>query len=217
MGRWLPRFFAVFLILGWTTASAQEASTPLPGASPSPDARIERFLLSEEQVPEGLVVIQDGERTLEDVAGGFSDPDATIDQFLEWGWRNNVVRAFHIPAGTEADPEEIDGIYMSVHEFGSAEDAAAALDYSVNAHIAGGEGNIDELPDIQMGDSSRVLYGELSYGDEITLYVQEDNVLIRLSAASPEGDPTREATDLMNTVLETTTATPEAMVARDIR
>lgn len=215
MGRWKLGVIAVLLVLSGNTSTAQGVSTPMPGASPSPEGGIARFLLSEDQVPEGLVTIQDGTRTLEDVAGGFSDPDATIDQFLEWGWQNNVVRAFHVPEGAEADPGEIDGIYMSVHEFGSPEDAAAALDYSVDAHMAGGGDDIDEMPDIQMGDYSRVLYGELSYGDEITFYVQQGNVLIRLSAASPEANPTAEAMNLMQTVLETAPATPTALSVRN--
>lgn len=191
-----------------SVSASQFAATPSPDASPSPAVDLGQYLLTEDQVPESLDLIQDGARTLQDVSAGFEDPEATMEQFLEWGWNGNVVRAFHLPEGADADPAEIDGIYMSVHAFGSPDAAAAALDYSADAHASGG--GLDELDDIDLGDASRALYGEMSYGDEITIYVQQDNVLIRLSAASPEGDPTEEAIRLTRLVLDAPTATPVA-------
>lgn len=211
MRRLIFGLLGVLLVLPSSTAFAQGASTPSPSGSPSPVASTGLFLLTQEQVPSGLVTIQDGERTLDDVASGFSDPEATIDQFVEWGWQRNVVRAFHLPEDVDAGPGQIDGIYMSVHEFGSPQAAADALDYSIEVHAAGAD--FEELPDVQLGDYSRALYGEMSYGDEVTLYVQQGNMLIRLSAASPEGDPTEEATELMQTALDSQTtpnATPTA-------
>lgn len=209
MRRLLSGSLAALLILtlcAMPVLAAQNEVTPSPGASPMPATTAELFLLSEEQVPDRLVVLQEGERTLEDVASGFSDPEAAAEQFTEWGWQRNVIRAFHLPDEADGDPREIDGIYMSVHEFDSAESAAAALDYSFEAHASGTE--LEELPDTCIGEHSRALYGRLPYGNEITLYVQQGNVLIRLSAASPEGNLGEEATELMRTVLESLPATP---------
>lgn len=211
MRRLLFVFIGALLLLPACTFSvlaAQDGTTPPATASASPVAGLGLFLLTEEQVPEALVMIQDGERTLDDVASGFQDPDAAAEQFVEWGWQRNVVRAFHLPENVEGDPNEIDGIYMSVHEFGSPEAAAAALDYSFDVHAAGSE--LDEVPVAEMGEYSRSLYGRLSYGHEVTLYVQQGNVLIRLSAASPEGDPRDEAIQLMQTVLGSGPGTPAA-------
>lgn len=202
MQRVVPGIVILFLLFSSATAVAQSDATPPPVAG------IERFLLTEDQVPEGLVLIQDGDRTLQDVASGFEDPAATMDQFEEWEWQRNAVRAFHTPEGAEVAPGEIDGIYMSVHEFGSPEAAAEALDYSAEVHASGGD--LEELQGVDLGDDSRALYGEMSYGDEVTLYVQQGSVLIRLSAASPEGDPTNEATELMQLVLESVPTTPVA-------
>jgi len=53
-----------------------------------------------------------------------------------------------------------------------------------------------------LGDSSRALYGSVPYGNEITVYVQRDDLLIRLSASSPEGDPRAQALDLVRAMLE---------------
>lgn len=205
----------VLLLTGgpWhAAAQAQDDASPTASASPSPEASIAFILPAEDQAPDGLVIISDGERTLDDVASGFNDPVATIEQFVAWGWQGNVIRAFHTPEDGSSDPGTIDGIYISVHEFGSAENAAAALDYSLDAHAA--DTNLQETTVSQQGDSSRALYGTLPYGNEITLYVQRGNLLIRLSASSPEGDPTSEAVELMRSILEAQPATPVAACAR---
>ncbi len=57
-------------------------------------------------------------------------------------------------------------------------------------------------------DYSRTLYGKLSYGNEVPLYVQQGTLLIRLSASSPEGDPTAEAIELMETILYSQPTSP---------
>lgn len=179
---------------------ASPEGTPSPGASPTPATGIAVILPTEEQVPNGLVIIEDGERTLSDVTDGFTDPDETSDMFEEWGWERNVIRAFHTPDDATAHPEEIDGIYISVHEFGSPDAAAEALDYSVDVHL--GDTALAERDHEELGETSRVLFGEQPYGDEITIYVQQGNALIRLSASSPEGDPTEEAIALMEWMIE---------------
>lgn len=69
---------------------------------------------------------------------------------------------------------------------------------------------LEEVSGIELGDSSRVLVGDMVYGTEITLYVQHGAQVIRLSASSPEGDPTAEATRLMQAMLDDQTATPVA-------
>jgi len=197
----------VTLGLSWLAAPslAQEASTPVTA---SPAAGLDVVLPTVDQVPNGLVIISDGERTLADVASGFSDPAATIEQFVAWGWQGNVIRAFHVADETASDPAAIDGIYISVHEFGSPRFAAEALDYALAAHAAGT--TLEETGVDGLGDYARALYGPMPYGNEITLYVQQGNSLIRLSASSPEGNPTVEATGLMRTMLNAHPATPTA-------
>ena len=188
------------------TSRAQDASTPPVTASP--EASLNVVLPTVEQVPNGLVIISDGDRTLDDVASGFSDPAAAVEQFTGWGWQGNLIRAFHVANDTSSDPTAIDGIYISVHEFGTPQFAAEAFDYSLDAHAA--DTNLEEIRVEEQGDYSRALYGEMPYGNEISLYVQRGNLLIRLSASSPEGDPTVEATGLMQTILNSQPATPAA-------
>lgn len=202
-GRILSSLFAIVMSLAFISASAQtpEAGTPPPAASPEATTGIASLLPDEEDVPDGLVIFQDGERTLADVTSGFSDPEATAAQFEEWGWQGNVVRAFTVEEGTAADPDGVDGIYVSIHEFGSPEAATEALEFSAEQHLEQ-DPVLTEQDAPSLGGTSRALFGEQPYGNEITLYVQQDNVLIRLSANSPEGNPEDVARNLVENVLE---------------
>jgi hypothetical protein len=170
-----------------------------PAASPAAVSPTTAVMLTEGEVPEGLVMTDDRERTLTEVASGFAQPEAAERQFKTWGWRANSVRAFHTPASVKADPQQIDGIYISVHQFGTPEDAAAAMAYSVQIHTGGTK--LEEQDHEPLGDSSVVLYGPMPYGNEVTYYVQQGDLLIRLSASSPKGDPSPVAEGLIATML----------------
>ena len=156
-------------------------------------------LPTEAQVPPDLAITEDRERTLDEVTANFADPAAARQQFVEWGWQRNLIRAFHTPEDAPVAPERIDGIYVSVHEFGTPGFAAEALDYSFDVQAA--DGTLTEIPIDPLGETSRALYGRLPYGNEVTIYVQQGNLLIRLSASAPEGDPRDQAIDLMETML----------------
>jgi hypothetical protein len=184
------------VLLPWQAASAREGTPPASPTAVSPTTAI---MLTEGEVPEWLVMTDDRERTLADVASGFAQPEAAERQFRAWGWRANSVRAFHTPAGAKADPQQIDGIYISVHQFGTPEDAAAAMAYSVQIHTGGTK--LQEQGHEPLGDSSVVLYGPMPYGNEVTYYVQQGDLLIRLSASSPKGDPRPIADGLIATML----------------
>lgn len=195
----------LMLVLAWLPGSVSAIqpsteATASPEATPTQATGIALLLPTEEQVPDGLVIIDDGDRTLSDITDGFSDPTEAASMFVEWGWERNVIRAFHTPNDAAADPDEIDGIYVSIHELGSPEAAAKALDYTVEVHQAGAD--LEELEHEGFGDNSTVLFGDESYGNEITIYAQQGNVLVRLSASSPEGDPTEEASELVTMMLD---------------
>ncbi|MBA2247085.1 MAG: hypothetical protein H0W23_03070 [Chloroflexia bacterium] len=209
----------VVLVLGVAAAVSQSTSmsraqsdatppaSPLASPSASPQASPQASpvaggalpLPTEAQVPPDLAMTEDRARTLDEVTANFADPAAARQQFVEWGWQRNLIRAFHTPEDAPVAPELIDGIYVSVHEFGTPEFAAEALDYSFGVQAA--DGSLAEIPIDPLGETSRALYGTLSYGNEVTIYVQQGNLLIRLSASAPEGDPRAQAIDLMETML----------------
>jgi len=194
-------FATLALLMSWgPVALSRQASTPSPDATPSPIGESGLVLLTEVQVPNGLVMIMDGERALDDIVANFTDPITATAQFEEWDWRRNVVRAFNVPEGTTLDPAEIDGIYISVHEFGDSTAAMDALDYTFATHIGGS--TFEEIETEPLGDYSRALYGEVPYGHEITFYVQAGELMIRFSASSPEGDPREEAEAQLRLMLD---------------
>jgi len=210
MARYPGVLFVIVLVLvgimsvslAWQApvAGFQNDATPAGSPMASPVIATGVVLLTEDQVPNGLVIIEDRDRSLDEITANFSDPAAARERFLDWGWRRNSIRSFNVPAGTSLDPGLIDGIYISVHEFGSSQAAAEALAYSCDVQAAAT--GLREMPIDPLGDTSRALYGRVAYGNEITIYVQQDNLLIRLSASSPEGDPQMQALDFVRTMLE---------------
>ena len=93
-----------------------------------------------------------------------------------------------MPSGGSRPSGDVDGIYVSIHAFSSPENAIAALDFSLVEQQTGTD--LYEVAVEPIGDYSRALYGPMPYGMEITLLVQKANLLIRVSASSPDGDPT---------------------------
>lgn len=200
--RRLTAMFIILLVVASQAplALAQDSGTPEPDSTPSPIGTSGLVLLTQDQAPNGPVIIMDGERTLDDVVANFTDPASAEAQFEEWGWQRNVVRGFNVADGETLDPEEIDGFYISVHEFGNSVSAIDALDYTFATHITGSE--FEEIDTDPIGDYSRTLYGEVPYGHEVTFYVQIEELMIRFSASSPEGDPREEAEAVLRQMLE---------------
>lgn len=191
--------FAISGMVGRPDVSRAQDATPAASASPFPASGIALLLPTLQQVPPGLEITDDRERSLDEVTANFSDPARAREQFIDWGWQRNVIRAFHTPTGAPAAPEKIDGIYVSIHEFGTPEFAAAALDYSFGVQAT--DTRLAEIAIDPLGDTSRALSGTVAYGNEVTIYVQRGTALIRLSASSPTGDPKVQAIDLMTTML----------------
>ena len=164
------------------------------------------FLPSQDDVPSQLVMTDDRSRSLDEVVANYSDPAATANLFRSWGWLGNVVRSFAPPGGTLDDQTQVGGIYVSIHELGSSTAAAEALDYSLAVQAEGTA--LSEVAAPNVGDYGRALYGQVDYqGDgsyyqnEITYLIQSDDFLIRLSVASPDGDPTDMALQILDEMM----------------
>lgn len=191
--------FLIMMSLPGPTIAALATPGATPPVSAPPIPKIPLMWPTTKQVPAGLEITGDGDRSLTEVVASFSDPVATRRQFIAWGWQRNHVRSFHAPAGQFRAQDKINGIYISVHVFGSPESAAAALDSLFG--VLASDTRLKEVPIAPLGTRSRALYGKLAYGNEVTLYVQQDNLLIRLSASSPTGDPRAQARDLLQAML----------------
>lgn len=185
------------------TPSPTVTPTRLPGVASIP---LGAWLPSRSDVPVQLIVTSDRSRTLDEVAANYSDPVGMTTLFRSWGWQGNVIRAFAPPGGAPlSDPNLVGGVYVSVSSFDSAASAAEALDYSLIVQAEGA--SLIEIGPPPFAYYGRTLYGEVDYlGDgflqyEITYLVQVDNVLLRLTVASPDGDPFPVAYDVMAAML----------------
>ena len=177
-----------------------EASVPVV-AEPDPGGVVDLadLLPTEEQMPPGLVMTQDLQRTLAEVAANYGDPDETQRLFAAWGWQGNVARWFAAPGGQEVAPDAASSVYVSIHRFGSASAAAQALAYSFEQQLA--TTAAQEVPIEPVGDGARALVATGPDATEVTIYTHRGGLLIRLSAASQAGDPTADALAIVETIL----------------
>lgn len=177
-----------------TTAATPAASAAATPSSPAADAL--PVLL---QVPDGLVQVDDQTLSLDDTVLGFEDQEEAREKLQEWGWETTLSRSFAVPPDETANPTEIQSVFGSVYVFADAGSAADALDYITEYHVTGADR--EEIEVDGLGDDARALYAELEYGNEMTIYAVKDNMVIRVSAASPNGDPRNVATAIMEALL----------------
>jgi hypothetical protein len=157
------------------------------------------LLPSGADVPGGLVETGRGTRSLPEVVANYTDPAETTRLFTAWGWQGNALASFALPAGQQAQRGQVNGVYVSIHQFGGADEARAALDFSLTEQAAGTE--LQEVSIRPLGESTRALYGPTDYGNETTVLTQQGGLLIRVSAAMLDGDPTADAVAVSQAIL----------------
>jgi murein DD-endopeptidase MepM/ murein hydrolase activator NlpD len=150
-------------------------------------------------VPGGLVETGRRTRTLPDVVANYTDPAETTQLFMAWEWQGNAVASFALPSGQGAQSGQVNGVYVSIHQFSGADEARAALDFSLTEQAAGTD--LQEAPNLPLGEYTRVLYGPTDYGNETTVLTQQGGLLIRVSAAMLDGDPTADAASVTEAIL----------------
>lgn len=187
---------------GDQTSSSQASSESSQVVALNYAGDLASLLPSSGEVPGHMVFAGEQNRSLDEVAANYTDPAEITAIFSGWGWQGNVTRAFAMPSGVYPEQQQINGVYVSIHAFGSPQDAVAALDYSMMDQAASTGGF--EVSMTPLGDYSRALLGEESYGNEITLLVQRSNLLIRLSASQLEGDASGFAVGVMQGILTRT-------------
>ncbi len=107
-------------IASGSTARSDEAS----GRSSAPVDDLADLLPHERDVPAGLAMVSDRQRSLSQVAGNYIDPAETEHRFKRWEWDGNVTRTFEGDGGATG----ITYVYVSIHRFGSSSGASRALD-----------------------------------------------------------------------------------------
>jgi hypothetical protein len=165
------------------------AATALPSSLSLAD-----LLPTEADVPAGLVITQDVERTLAEVAVNYSDPAETERRFINWGWKGNAARGFD----GSGQAHGITRVHVSLHRFGSADSTMQALDYSVADQAATTGATRTSVS--SFGDRVRALVLRSAGGNEVTIYAQQGTVLIRVTVVSTDDDAKSTALEIAHGV-----------------
>jgi hypothetical protein len=146
------------------------------------------FLPAQEQVPAGLILTDEAERSKAEVIESLGGSDEAAQLLDDWGWSGNAFRDFALPEGSEAPASGTILINASVHRFADAESAANALVF-FSDQVIFGQG-LQEVEPPALGESARLLLG----APVAVLYVQDGPILYRFggSSSSPEIDPSAD-------------------------
>lgn len=149
------------------------------------------------EVSGGLIVSDEGERTLAEQATTFTDPIQTERLLAGWGWQQNAYRFFRAQYVPEIYVE------ISITQFASADDATAAMAYFVDDRKQSTNAEDRPIGPI-VGDEVRQLISPAAGGTDLTLYVRSGSLVMRLSELLQEGDPIahldKVADDILNRV-----------------
>jgi hypothetical protein len=153
---------------------------------------VEALLPTVRELPAGFVVVEEGTRTEAEIADTFLRPAEAASYLAAYGFEGNVYRYFALPAGT-ADPDRTISIEVSLHLFEGSGGAGDALPYYADgrAEAIG----LRVVGTFDIGDGAVMLEGVAPAGTgvEVTVYLLLGNVLARISAVSPGGNPTADA------------------------
>jgi len=163
------------------------------------------LLPTEADVPDGLTLIADEERTLDELSTLFSAAPVEVTASLEgWGWRANAYREFGID-GEPDDPAATTSLTVSVHQFGDEGGASQALAFFLTDATA--VFGIDEVPvgpeagAEPLGAEARALAGPANGANLVVLYVRTGAFVIRAGGTSSTGNPMADVEAMVRSIL----------------
>ena len=185
------------------------AAPPDPGASEgqaddgsAPDATVPLadLLPAAEQVGDGFTVLNEGDRSEQEVVAALGETDEAAALLDDWGWEGNAFRDFSL--AEEADPGTTIFYSASVHRFADPESAENALTYFSDYVVA-----LQGLEDIEVepvGEAVRALTGAPEGVAFSVLYVRDGSLMYRIAGSSntAEADPTADVTTFAQTILQ---------------
>jgi hypothetical protein len=164
---------------------------PVTPRQTSDEVDITTYLPRESDVPSDLTATGDSFRTLDEVVVNYTDPVGAERLFLECGWSGNATRSYE----GNGDQSGVTSIYTSVHQLSNARNAVRLLDYSVDNQAASTGASELDLPTI--GEASRALATDT----DVTIYVQLEGVVIRLTVTGWTNDLLSLAASILTSVL----------------
>lgn len=155
----------------------EPAPTEEPEPTPSPSNPMDALPMLDELTDAGFIVADDGERSAEQLAQSYIDPQAHLDRLESWGFTQHVFREFSRQSAGEDDPVPT-YVLATVNVYGSPEQVAEAMQWLESSRTNQG-GSIVERP--ELGDSAVALTqatveGDIAgwvffgYGDRVYIY-----------------------------------------------
>jgi hypothetical protein len=182
---------------GGQSAPAAQATAPAESEEPSePETDISAqtqplldFLLSQEEAPPGLILVDEAERSKAEVVESLGGTEEAAQLLDDWGWSGNAFRDF-IADETAVTAGGTTFLNVSVHRFADAESAANALVF-FSDQVVFVQG-LQEVEPPAIGETARLLVGAPDGVPLSVLYAQEGPILYRIggSSNSVDGDPT---------------------------
>ena len=149
------------------------------------------LLPTQDQVPAGLILADEAERSKEEVIAALGDTEEATQLIDDWGWSGNAFRDFI--ADKDAPPESgTSFLNVSVHRFADAASAANAMVF-FSDYVISSQG-LEEVEPPAIGESARLLKGAPDGVPLSVLYAQQGPIMYRIggSTESPDGDPTAD-------------------------
>jgi len=184
-----------------TRAIMDVADTSAPNSDISAQTRpLLDLLPTQSQVPEGLILTNEAERSKADVVEQLGDTAEAAQHLDDWGWSGNAYRDF-IADPDAANPGTLSFLNVSVHRFADAESAANAMVFFSDQVIL--VQGLEEVEPPAIGDSARLLKGAPDGSPLTVLYVQDGPIMYRIggSAATVDGDPTQDVLSVASEII----------------
>lgn len=178
------RFWRVLLLtmsLLVFPAGLVHAEAPPPPSRTLPELQV--LLPNLTQLPPGMVVQENGERTADEIAATFPNPAEALEMLALNGadWRYNTYRVY--VAQPDAPLDTPARIEVSLHQFSSAGGAAFMLPYFANGRAIALDQNVQAS--WLMGPCRSAVIGV----GEVTFYVRLHDLLMRVTVVSQEDVP----------------------------
>jgi hypothetical protein len=163
------------------------------------------LLPGQEQVPAGLIQVDEAERSKEEVIAALGGTEEAGQLLDDWGWSGNAFRDFI--ADEDAPPESgTTFLNVSVHRFADSEAAANAMIFFSDQVIS--VQGLEEVEPPAIGESARLLRGAPDGVPLSVLYAQDGPIMYRIggSTPSPDGDPTADVLTVAGEIISGQTA-----------
>ena len=158
-----------------------------------------QLLPTQDQVPAGWVLVDEGERSKEEVIAALGGTEEAAQLLDDWGWSSNAYRDF---IADEDAPTQGGTTFLqaSVHRFADAEAAANAMVF-FSDQVIFGQG-LEEADPPAIGESARLLKGAPDGVPLAVLYVQDGPFFFRIGASSDsvDGDPAEAVLSVARTI-----------------